>query len=140
MRLSIPAGARKLAEFPGPWTLYRRADDGYSFLWIKLRLMLPPDTPARRGTARAFDLSWNPAECRFARAREVLALLTQQPELAAAADLYLSLNYGPEWLTSEDGGGYTPAEIEAERARLEAERTARKAAGRRGRRAQGGAP
>jgi hypothetical protein len=139
MRLQIPARAIQASTF-SDWTLYRRPDreDGNTFLWLRFRLMLPPDTPKRNGQARAFDLAWNPAECRFARTRDTLALLTQQPELAAAVELYLSLNYGPEWLSSEDGGGYTPAEIQAETARLAAERAQRKGA--RGRRAQGGAP
>lgn len=127
MRLKIPARARVVHEFPGDWTLYRLADQQSSFLWLPFRLMLPPGTPARRGIYRRFALNWNPAECRFARSRAVQDLTTQQPELAAAVELYMSLNYGPAWLASEDGGSYTPAEIQAESDRLAAERAQRKA-------------
>lgn len=113
---------RKAAEFPGDWTLYHLPETG-SFLWQPFRLMLPPGTPARRGVYRRFTLVWNPVECRFARSRSVLDLLTQQPDLAAEVELCLSLEYGPAWLSSEDGGGYTADEIQAERARLQALRT-----------------
>ena len=131
MKLTIPARARAVNTFPGGWTLYKKADDGYSFLWSAFRLMLPPDTPKRNGQARVFDLAWNPAECRFSRARDTLALLTQEPDLAAAVELYLGLQYGPQWLQSDDGGGYTREDIQAEKTRLEAARAARRASRRR---------
>lgn len=127
MRLAIPARARKVYDFADGWTLYHLPENG-SFLWQPFRLMLPPGTPARRGVYRRFTLAWNPVDCRFSRAAPTRDLMSQQPGLYAQVELYMSLNFGPEWLASGDGGGYTPDEIQAERERLAEARAERKAA------------
>lgn len=117
--LVIPKHARLVAKFPGDWTLYKKQDDGtHSFLWPQFRLMQPPNTKARWGETRTFNLAWNPLEQRFRKDAESLILERRYSGLAAMVELHMSLNYGPEWLTADDGAGVTPEEIQAERARL----------------------
>lgn len=131
MRLSIPAGARAVYSWDG-WTLYElppRADD--SILWWPFRLMLPPDTPARWGLCRAYDLRWNPVELRFQKSGAHRRLASGRPDLSERVELFLALSYGPEWL--RDVMGVNESDVAAERLRLAA-LAAQRRSRRRGRR------
>lgn len=130
MRIIRPHDSRRLHQF-GDWALYRVLDTS-SFLWPRFRLMLPDSAPWRRGQHRTFRLTWSPLELRFARDRYTAWFQAEQPDLYAQVELYMSLNHGPEWLTSEDGAGYTQAEVDEERERLRELRAESKAAKRRG--------
>ncbi|MBF6571699.1 MAG: hypothetical protein IVW54_22900 [Candidatus Binataceae bacterium] len=126
MRLAIPADARAVAQI-NAWTLYQlapRADD--SPLWLRFKLMLPPETPARWGERRSFSLYWNPLGLRFRKDRDAVALYKHSSDLYERVELLLSLEYGPEWLVRV--AGMTLEEIEAEKARLAAYASERRAA------------
>lgn len=125
MKLLIPAYSRKDADFPGEWTLYKLQETGKtSFLWQRFKLMLPPKRPAKRSQSRAFYVTWNPDEQRFAKDAPLARLQRDLPDLYAMLELHMSLNYGPDWLTDRDGGCVTQAEIDQERARLKMQRLA----------------
>jgi hypothetical protein len=125
--LAVPARSIPDSDFPGGWTLYRLPESAASsFLWREFKLMQPPGTPARWGEQRAYSLAWGFLEQRLRRDRGSQALAARG-ELYALVELHMSLNYGPAWLQSEDGGGYTADEITAERMRLSTARAERKA-------------
>lgn len=142
MRLIIPPHSRRDTTFPGGWTLYKLQEDGrQSFLWQRFKLMLPPGTPARRAENRAYYVTWNPEEQRFAKDGYLTRLQGAHPQLFAELDLHMRLEYGPGWLTDPDGGALTEAEIAEERARLKTLRAAATLRGpRRGRRRASPAP
>lgn len=121
MKLKIPPRSPAVFEHDG-WTLYKRPDDKgvHSFLWQWFKLMRDPKEPAKRGAKRSHGLFWNPVELRFRKDSDSLALERNHPELAAMVELFMSLNYGPDWLASPAGGGYTARQIIAERLRLKA--------------------
>lgn len=127
MRLIIPPDARTVYQWAG-WTLYELPmRPGDSPLWHTFKLMRPLDTPKRWGERRSFTLTWNPLKIRLRKDRERVPLERTLPDLYARIELFLCLNYGPEWLTRERG--MTVEEILAESSRLAAmagERRARK--------------
>lgn len=119
MRLKIPPGSKVAANF-GDWTLYElppRERD--SFLWMKVKVMRPPNTAAKRGQNTAYWLSWSLADERFARAAVTQRFEAAQPDLFARVALHMSMNYSLDL--------YTPAEIAEERQRLAAVRKERRA-------------
>lgn len=126
MRLKIPE-YRQFFRFDR-WTLYQLhvSEIAGSFLWQPFKLMLPPDTPFKRGVGprRVFHLAWNPNEGRLAKSSEAVALERKHPELYADVLTTLSLTFDREWLE----GQYEPAEIVAEHSRLAAARKARSTA------------
>lgn len=131
MKLTIPPHAHADERF-GDWTLYRLQDDGRgSFLWPGFKLMLPIDTPIRRGLRRAYWLTWSVDELRMRRDGQSLALEREHADLAKKVEVHMSLNYGPEWLTDPDGAAVSVAEIDAERERLRALAAAARAGRRR---------
>jgi hypothetical protein len=123
MRLTTPKDATVSATF-GQWTLYElKPHEGDSFLWVKFKLMLPESAPAKHGETRVYRLAWNVAEQRFAKDRKLADLSSRQPELYAAVDLHLTMEYGSDRLEK------TPEEIAAERKRLRGLKRAKKAPG-----------
>lgn len=113
MRLKIPAGARAAATFDGDWTLYELPSrDGDSFLWLKFKLMLPPNVGRKRGQYRVYRLNWHAADLRFAKDAKLAHLQAELPELFGAVETWLTLNRGPNDLLAD------PEEIAAERKRL----------------------
>lgn len=126
MRLTVPENAVVAAQI-NAWTLYQlapRPDD--SPLWLRFKLMLPPSTPAKWGERRAFSIYWNPIELRMRKDRDALSLYKHSSDLYERVELVLSLEYGPEWLRRV--AGLTDEEILAEKARLAAYASERRAA------------
>jgi hypothetical protein len=122
MRLEIPAGARVLSAF-GDWTLYLLPQrDRDSFLWSKLKLMLPPGTRAKHGAFRSFRLAWQHADLRFGKDAVLMSLQRLHPDLYAEVELYMSLNHGADTLPVSEG------EIAAELERLAEVRRAKRRA------------
>lgn len=122
MRLAIPTGARVAAAFDD-WTLYELPPrDGDSFLWLKFKLMLPPNAPRKWGQYRVYRLNWNAGESRFAKDAKLVQLRESFPDLAAKVEAWLTLNRGPEALIATDD------EIAAERERLTRAKRERKGA------------
>lgn len=121
MKLKVPDGARPVANFDD-WTLYalpvRPAD---SILWRKFKLMLPLDVRAKRGARRACKFGWNVDALRFAKDRFIVELQHAHPDLFARLETHMSLSYAAADL------GLTDAAIAAERKRLKAARTERRA-------------
>lgn len=124
MRLTIPKNFKSAVNF-GDWTLYHLplAPEAGSFLWQPFKLMLPPDSPCKRGAVRAYRLTWNPLEGRFAKDTPSSDLARTHPTLHAEVELYLQITFNYDWLTEQ--ALYEPEEIEAEQERLRLRRAAR---------------
>lgn len=116
MRLTVPTDATSVYHWDG-WTLYELPHKpGDSLLWRYFKVMQPPTAPARWRMRRAFTLTWNPLELRMRKDRERRAIEIENPDLYVRVELFLSLNYGPEWL--RDVQGVTDIQVEGERIRL----------------------
>lgn len=121
MKLKIPVNSAAiliLSTTTGDWTLYELPHDEArdSFLWLRFKFMLPPETPQKWGLVRGYDLRWNPVELRMGKMRSKHLLETAHPALYERIDLWLSLNRDSAWL--ERVMGVTAVEIQAERRRL----------------------
>ena len=126
-KLIIPQSAELSGRF-GRWTLYRLSDAmSGSFLWVPFKLMLPPSHPARWGERRSYSLAWHPVDMRMRKDSSRVGLEALHPELYYEVELHMSLRYDRAWLMSPAGGGATPADIDAEYARLKNLRATRKA-------------
>lgn len=126
MRLTVPAGARAVAQV-FDWTIYQLAPrDGDSPLWLRFKAMRAPDTPIKWGERNSFTLTWNPLKLRMRKDRFRRDLELRFPDLYVRIDLVLSLEFGPEWLVR--AAGMTQEEILAEDARLRRMAAARRAA------------
>ena len=117
MSLQIPKFSREVATFVDPkfktWTLYQLQDNPKrSFLWVEFRLQLPSAAPKRKGRPRAYHLAWSPLESRLARGKDRADIERLYPDMLAALERCLALDYPPAWLQE----AFTPAEIEAEKA------------------------
>jgi hypothetical protein len=129
--LVAPAGGRAAATFEsaaGVWTLYElptRDYEGSSPLWQPFKLMLPPETPQRWRARRSYRLTWNADSLRFRRDHDCHALELTHADLHMRVETFMSLTYDAAWLMSNLG--LTPAEIEAERAKLAAAARTRRA-------------
>lgn len=120
MRLIIPSGKPVMTH--GDWRLYEiPARDNDSFLWQKFKL-IRVGAERRRGQMRACRLAWNCAECRFGKDRFLMQLEREQPEVFAAVNLFLDLNYDADSLLA------SPEEIVEEKARLKRVRAQHKRA------------
>ena len=125
-KFRVPADARAIANFSGGWVLWERSPTATSsFLWVRLKLMLPESTPRKNGFQRAYRLVWNPLAGRLARSGEAYALARAHPELYDQVIIELTTTYPKSWLIEVDGRD--AAEIGAEIARLAQERQLRSA-------------
>jgi hypothetical protein len=108
--------------------MYRLPDpdsEGASFLWIRFKIMLPPQTRAKWGSKRSYWINWGPAFGRLARGGDAAALQAQQPELYEQILLELKMSFSKSWLIASEG--QTDASINAEVGRLLARKQLRAA-------------